>query len=285
MKKLLFFFLFCPLVLGACTGTNPDKDESEKQAENEQEEEKQEGEETQSVSEFPKAYQDYIIYSVNGNVPFLKQFNTYNVGSMDASCKPYFNPSVKGATKDFSNDYESLLEKMGFKYEGSDDYSGYAKKYYVKDDFYVTTAYYKGTDKAMWFDVYAWFDKDSTYYDGAGTALTTSSIGLSGSGYKNCHSTISGYDVTGSNLCKNNGIQFNKKTGKLQIKGSANKIYLNFMQNPDSVIFYQGTSEQDKKPVFYNAGEIDSDSTKYSYYELSSWQNSISKIDSLYLCL
>ena len=276
MKKSLFLLLISPLILGSCTETNPGKNQEQKQSEETEEE-------TFNVSEFPKEYQDYIIYSVNGNVPFLEAFNTYNVGSMDASCKPYFNPSIKGAKKDFSNDYKILLEKMGFTYDSTDDYSGYSKKYYVKNDFYVTTAYYKGSDNLMWFDVYAWYDKDASYYEGDGTALTTSSIGLSGSGYKDCHTTINGYDVTGSNLCKNNGIQFNKSTGKLKIKGSADKVFINFSQYPHNLIFYQGTSENDKKPVFYNAGEIKSDKAKYSYYELSSWQNQISKIDSIYL--
>lgn len=261
MKKSLWLFLIAPFLLTGCNFSvipTSKNEETQNNKENNTEEEntkKEEKDETdeQSVSEWPKQYQDIVFSYLKGNLPYLKAFNFFKTGCMDGSSKPFFNPAIEKCGRDFTQEYDQALRKMGYKYIDSDNYSGYTKRNYQKGTFWVSTAHYAETSSKYWFDVYAWNDKDQEVLHFIPTlSLNAGDLGLK-SGYNSLSTTIKGITITSNSVCKdNNGIQINKDS-TFNFKGELHEMDLLINKNAHSCLIYAGTSENNFKIIYNDA--------------------------------
>lgn len=225
-----------------------------------------------------------IAYSLfKGNLPCLKNFNGYKVGNIGGSTKMYFNPYIKGYSKDSQNYYDNALKDMGYnRVDIATDEEGTEWYYYEKGLYNVQTAHYKGTDNEYYFDVYAYNDYEAPFkLNYEPTVKLTTEVYPIKSGYKQFTKTINGITFACSYCTENNSfIQLGKKS-MMEITSSTalSKMDITFNLDKSCALVYAGTSSSNAKVIYNDGNHFELPSgTKYTKIQAL---DSIVQIDSI----
>ncbi len=210
-----------------------------------------------------------IAYSLfKGNLPCLKAFNGYAVGCVDGSTKMYFNPYIKGWSKESQTYYDGALRDMGYtKVDTDTDEDGVEWFYYEKGTYCVQTSHYRGDDGEYYFDVYAYNDYEAPFnLDYDPTVDLTTKVYPIKSGYKTFSKTINGITFKCSNCTENNSLIQLAKDSTMEITCSTtlSKMDILFNYNKSCCLVYAGSSSSNAKIVYNNGNHWDLPSgTKY----------------------
>ena len=210
-----------------------------------------------------------IAYSLfKGNLPCLKAFNGYKVGCVKGSTIMYFNPYIKGWSKESQTYYDNALRDMGYtKTDVETDEDGVEWFYYEKGTYYVQTSHYRGDDGEYYFDVYAYNDYQAPFnLDYEPTVDLTTKVYPIKSGYKAFSKTINGITFSCSNCTENNSMIQLDKNSTMEITSSTALSKMDILFNYDKAccLVYAGTSSSNAKVVYNNGTHFDFPSgTKY----------------------
>lgn len=210
-----------------------------------------------------------IAYSLfKGNLPCLKAFNGYAVGCVDGSMKMYFNPYIKGWSKESQTYYDGALRDMGYtKVDTDTDEDGVEWFYYEKGTYCVQTSHYRGDDGEYYFDVYAYNDYEAPFnLDYEPTVDLTTKVYPIKSGYKTFSKTIKDITFKCSNCTENNSLIQLAKDSTMEITCSTalSKMDILFNYNKSCCLVYAGSSSSNAKIVYNNGNHWDLPSgTKY----------------------
>lgn len=230
------------------------------------------------------AYMCLMSY-VGEEIPYLNGFNnSFAVGAVDASTKPYFNPYIENSS-DYTNEYKTKLLNLGFTFDGINRDDGYDKYEYHRNDIYVSHAYYNSENK-YWFDVYAFNDKDPQEVPSGYKAVIT--YNDFSKKYEDQNKTIGDYQIQSKYVMNSSSkIQFQKSNGSLVIKGNnISKIVVKFIQYPQSLIVKAGSSSSNLNVTFNNAGEYVLNNANYVELKTPTLGNNTARIctiDSIYI--
>lgn len=210
-----------------------------------------------------------IAYSLfKGNLPCLKAFNGYAVGCVGGSTKMYFNPYVKGWSKESQTYYDNALRDMGYaKIDEDTDENGVLWFYYEKGTYEVKTSHYRGDDGEYYFDVYAYNDYEAPFkLDYTPTVELTTDVYPIKSSYKQFSKTINGITFACSWCTENSGYIQLAKQSTMEITSSTtlSKLDIVFNYGKSCCLVYAGSSNSNAKIVYNNGNHWDLPSgTKY----------------------
>ena len=236
------------------------------------------------MSKWSSEMAKYVTTITNNKLPAFvlngsNKFNGYDLGPVEGSSIPYFNPYIKNTSPgiNYEHEYEVILKNAGWTfiekvYDSKEKMTDVY--YYELGNLKLEYSKYKGDDNIYYFDVYVYNDYIAPLaLNNSVLEINASILGITNKYADNANfsktltssANSKSYKVTGDEIMRADtySIQLKNNTGKLCVEGPSKGVAILISEYPQCLLVRYGSNKSNLQYAFNNGGIFEFPSANY----------------------